>query len=225
MPPREASATGSRGSSLMEMIVVLAILSLLASMAMPYAKKSYQREKELELREALRTVRTAIDKFHDDWERTHRKKGAGAAGTAPAGAPASAPASSFGGGSSSYGSASSAAPANAPNDNQASTEAPASAAGYPLDLQELTQGIPKPGGQAGEIKHYMRALPVNPFALPGTPLEEQWTFVTSQRTTDQITTSSYGKTLSETEKKETDIYDLHAKTPQIALDGTRYEDW
>jgi general secretion pathway protein G len=48
----------------MEMVVVLAILSLLAAMAAPYAGKSIRREKELELRETLRTVRMAIDRFH-----------------------------------------------------------------------------------------------------------------------------------------------------------------
>ncbi|MFY9876569.1 MAG: type II secretion system protein, partial [Rhodomicrobium sp.] len=52
----------------MEMVVVLAILSLLATMAAPYATKSFKRDKEIQLRETLRTVRTAIDQFHADVE-------------------------------------------------------------------------------------------------------------------------------------------------------------
>jgi general secretion pathway protein G len=52
----------------MEMVVVLAILSLLATMAAPYATKSFKRDKEIQLRETLRTVRTAIDQFHADME-------------------------------------------------------------------------------------------------------------------------------------------------------------
>ena len=52
----------------MEMVVVLAILSLLATMAAPYATKSFKRDKEIQLRETLRAVRTAIDQFHADVE-------------------------------------------------------------------------------------------------------------------------------------------------------------
>ncbi len=52
----------------MEMVVVLTILSLLATMAAPYAIKSIKRDKEIQLRETLRTVRVAIDKFHADME-------------------------------------------------------------------------------------------------------------------------------------------------------------
>ena len=44
---------GSSGNSLMEMVVVLAILSLLATMAAPYATKSFKRDKEIQLRETL----------------------------------------------------------------------------------------------------------------------------------------------------------------------------
>lgn len=51
----------------MEMIAVLAILGVLSSVGLPYARKSMQREKELILRSTLRDVRNAIDRFHDDW--------------------------------------------------------------------------------------------------------------------------------------------------------------
>src|SRR5208337_1652039 len=64
--PRPARNCGSSGSSLMEMVVVLVILSLLAAVATPYARKTLRREKEMQLRETLRTVRTAIDRFHAD---------------------------------------------------------------------------------------------------------------------------------------------------------------
>jgi general secretion pathway protein G len=51
----------------MEMVVVLAIVSVLAAMAIPQAAKQAQRAKEMELRSTLREVRTAIDRFHEDW--------------------------------------------------------------------------------------------------------------------------------------------------------------
>jgi general secretion pathway protein G len=47
--------------------VVLVILSVLASAALPYAEMTVRRQQELELRRALREIRSAIDRFHDDW--------------------------------------------------------------------------------------------------------------------------------------------------------------
>jgi general secretion pathway protein G len=59
--------SSNRGVTLIELLVTLVILSILASVALPYAEIVVRREKEAELRESLRGVRTAIDRFHDDW--------------------------------------------------------------------------------------------------------------------------------------------------------------
>ena len=48
-------------------MVTLAILAILAAAALPYAEMTIVRNKELELRRALRDVRTAIDELHEDW--------------------------------------------------------------------------------------------------------------------------------------------------------------
>jgi len=45
------------------MITVVVIVSILAAVAMPLAKTSIQREREIELRRALRVLRTAIDDY------------------------------------------------------------------------------------------------------------------------------------------------------------------
>jgi general secretion pathway protein G len=52
-----------RGFSLVELMVVVAIVAILASAAMPLREIAIKREKEQELRLALRQVRTAIDVY------------------------------------------------------------------------------------------------------------------------------------------------------------------
>src|SRR3712207_3833243 len=54
-----------RGLSLVELIVAFTILSLLTAMAVPLARYKVRREKEKELRYALREIHTAIDKYKD----------------------------------------------------------------------------------------------------------------------------------------------------------------
>lgn len=58
----------ARGFSLVEMLVSVMILAILAVVALPQYENQLRREKEQELRESLRTVRTAIDAFHEDWK-------------------------------------------------------------------------------------------------------------------------------------------------------------
>lgn len=56
---------GQRGYSFVELLVVTSILLILASAVMPLVKVTRQREKEVELRRALREMRLAIDHFKD----------------------------------------------------------------------------------------------------------------------------------------------------------------
>jgi general secretion pathway protein G len=55
----------SGGFSFVEVIVVTAIVFLLASVAMPMAQVTVQRQREVELRRTLREMRTAVDRFKD----------------------------------------------------------------------------------------------------------------------------------------------------------------
>lgn len=52
-----------KGFTLIEMIIVVVIISVLAAVAIPMVETSVKRDKELELRRSLRTIRTAIDEY------------------------------------------------------------------------------------------------------------------------------------------------------------------
>ncbi|MDC4204451.1 MAG: type II secretion system protein [Candidatus Manganitrophus sp.] len=56
------------GLTLLELIVTAVIILILASAAMPLSKMGERRAKEMELRQALRDLRLAIDRFKDDWD-------------------------------------------------------------------------------------------------------------------------------------------------------------
>lgn len=57
--------TARRGFSFIELLVVTTIILVLSGAVMPLARITIQREREIELRRALREMRTAIDKYKD----------------------------------------------------------------------------------------------------------------------------------------------------------------
>lgn len=57
------------GVTLLELLITIAIIMILASVAMPMSKMVGKRTREIELRQELRRVRTAIDEFKLDWNR------------------------------------------------------------------------------------------------------------------------------------------------------------
>jgi general secretion pathway protein G len=59
----------SNGFTLLEIIIVITILSVLTAAAIPMVRNTVRREREAELRLALRQIRQAIDRYRDYAER------------------------------------------------------------------------------------------------------------------------------------------------------------
>lgn len=58
-------AISARGFTLLEIIIVITILSVLTAAAIPMVRNTVRREREAELRLALRQIRQAIDRYKE----------------------------------------------------------------------------------------------------------------------------------------------------------------
>jgi general secretion pathway protein G len=64
-PPVARSLRSAAGFTFVELLVTSLVVLILAAAAMPLAKVTMQRQREIELRRTLRELRTAIDKYKD----------------------------------------------------------------------------------------------------------------------------------------------------------------
>lgn len=72
-----------RGFTLIEMIVTLALLGTLAAAAAPLMRHYHQQQQESQLRESLRTLRDAIDRYHQACEEGRIEKKTSESGYPP----------------------------------------------------------------------------------------------------------------------------------------------
>lgn len=73
----------ARGFTLIELVVTVAIVALLATMALPLAELAARRSQEQELRSALREIRAAIDAYKKAYDEGRVTRIAGATGYPP----------------------------------------------------------------------------------------------------------------------------------------------
>lgn len=63
---KRSKLNNQNGYSLLELIITMSVITVLIVSAIPLAQNSIKRQKEAQLREALRTIRLAIDEFKRD---------------------------------------------------------------------------------------------------------------------------------------------------------------
>jgi general secretion pathway protein G len=166
----------SRGFTLIEMVVCVAIVAVLAAAARPMVELAARRAKESELRHALRTLRGAIDAY-----------------------------------------------------KQASDEGriarAADASGYPANLAVLVEGVPQASasaasavtaaaGSAESAKrlYFLRRLPRDPFAPASLSAAQTWALRSYESPPDAP-------------RAGRDVFDVASRSPRVALDGTRLDQW
>jgi general secretion pathway protein G len=153
-----AASRGARrdwGMTMVELIVAIAILSILTGMALPLVRLNFKRERERILRRDLWEMRDAIDRYKDAADRNAFITKVGSDG-------------------------------------------------YPPDLDTLVNGV----DVAGKKVRFLRKIQVDPMTG-----KAEWGLRSTQ---DDPDSDSWG---------EQNVFDVHTKSEDTALDGTKYKDW
>ena len=224
------------GFSLIELVITCAVLAILTLGVVPLVQVSVKRQKELQLREALREMREAIDQFHREAVAGAQMQANQQQGQTTA--------------------QQEQAPRNPPNQNPQNPQNPQQAGNifsdarvrvaitdqtiftadnpdrFPPDLDTLVKGVnvlPITAASMGrrgnmnytateaaagdesqqpKTKIYLRKVPVDPMTG-----KADWEFRSCY---DSADTNSWGGE---------NVFDVHSKSDGVALNGEKYRDW
>src|ERR1700730_8921714 len=206
--PRNDQARAQAGMTLLELIIVCAILLVLATAAMPMARFTVKRQKEAELRRDLREMRDAIDRYKDASDRNLIRVEVGTESSPPAletlvkgveitsQAAAGTAAGTAPGGQSAFASTTFGSSAGPPS--------PGGNATNPVGSNALAGN----GGDAIKHVRFLRRVPVDPMTG-----HAEWGM---RSVRDDPGSSSWGGK---------DVFDVFSLSSALALDGTKYSDW
>jgi general secretion pathway protein G len=230
------SPSVTRGFSLIELVITISVLAILTLGVVPLVQVSVKRQKEQQLREALREMREAIDQFHREAVAGAQMQASQQQGQttaqqeqAPRNPPTQNPqqAGQQGGGGNIF---------NDPRVRVGITDQTIFTADnpdrFPPDLDTLVKGvnvlpITAAGGlgrrgnmnvtaleaasddsQQPRTKIYLRRIPVDPMTG-----KADWEFRSCYDTSD---TNSWGGE---------NVFDVRSKSDAVALNGEKYRDW
>ena len=224
------------GFSLIELVITCAVLAILTLGVVPLVQVSVKRQKELQLREALREMREAIDQFHREAVAGAQMQAKQQQGQTTA--------------------QQEQAPRNPPNQNPQNPQNPQQAGNifsdarvrvaitdqtiftadnpdrFPPDLDTMVKGVnvlpitaagmgrrgnmnytateaaAGDESQQPKIKIYLRKIPVDPMTG-----KADWEFRSCY---DSADTNSWGGE---------NVFDVHSKSDGVALNGEKYRDW
>ena len=210
VPGRRAPFSGARGFTLIELVMTITVMTILTLGVIPLMQVSVKRQKEQQLREALRQMRIAIDEFHRDTvgmptiglEGVGRQPPPPQAAVDPRSRVVISDATIFG----------------VDNPDR-----------YPPDLETLVSGvnvIPRGGTLGGrgdasvnatevgtselstKKKVYLRAIPIDPMTG-----KAEWDLRSCY---DSADSDSWGGE---------NVFDVRSKSKETSLNGEKYSDW
>jgi len=197
------------GFTLIELVITITVLTILTMGVVPLLKLSVKRQKEQQLHDALRQMRTAIDEFRRD------TVGMACTGTTVTGSGPPPPASTD--------------PRSKVVISDCTIFGVDNPDRYPPDLQTLVDGVnvvPRGGNPMGagdprvkatdvgnpelstKKKVYLRKIPIDPMTG-----EADWEFRSCY---DSADSGSWGGE---------NVFDVRSKSKESALNGEKYSDW